>query len=333
MLRRWVEKYARYALYLLCEFRWLLLVLAVLVLCVGLLFSLTLDLPYGKACYAVFMLIFVQPTIDFPDKWYDQIFFFLVPLVGLGVIADSVVKLGYLVFSSKRKLQEWWIMEASTYRNHIVLCGLGRVGYRIAQELLALGESFVAIERNRDSVFAEELLGANVPVLFGEARLRQTLERANVKQARAIILATDDDLANLDAALTAREIKPEIRVVMRLFDDTLANKVATSFKLPAISTSQVAAPAFVAAATGRSVLHAFQLDGQTIHVADLQVAHLAPRTIEQLEREYDISVVLHKNARMPNLNPKRNGALQTGDTIVVVATIDKIRRLEAANRG
>ncbi len=331
---RSAAKLTRYGLYILREFRWPLVVLTGLVLLGGSLFSRTLpDLPYGKACYTVFMLVFVQPTIDFPSQWYNQVLFFLIPVVGLGAVADSVVRLGYLIFSSKRKLQEWWIMEASTYRNHIVLCGLGRVGYRVARELLALREPFVALERNRESLFVEEIQDAGVPVLIGEARLRKNLELAGAAHARAIILVTDDDLANLDAALTAREIKPEIRVVLRLFDDTLANRVAGSFKLPAISTSQVSAPAFVAVATGRAVFHSFQLDGQTFHVADVQVCRLAARSVAQAQREFEVSVVLHRRAGSASLAPNPEQELHTGDIIVVAAPVERIRALEDANRA
>ena len=138
-------------------------------------------------------------------------------------------------------------MEASTYRNHVVLCGLGRVGYRIVLDLLAAGQQVVAIEKSPDSVFIEEIQGLDVPVLIGDSRLKKNLQLANLEQARAIILATNDDLANLDAALTARDMKPDIKVVLRLFDDTLATKVASQFNMPVISTSAVSAPAFVAA--------------------------------------------------------------------------------------
>jgi Trk K+ transport system NAD-binding subunit len=328
-----ITKLARYSLYLLKEFRWPLAVVAVLVFGGGALFAGSLDFPYGKACFTAFMLMFAQPTVDFPNRWFDQMLFFAIPIIGLGAVADSVVRLGYLVFTSKRKQQEWWIMEASALRDHIVVCGLGRVGYRIAKELLALGERFVAIERKENSLFVEEIQDQDVPVIIGEGRLRRTLERANVPQARAIILATDDDLANLDVALTAREMKPDIRVVMRLFDDTLASKVAASFKLPAISSARVSAPAFVAAATGRSVLHAFMLDGQTIHVADVQVEKLAGRTIPQVQREFDITLVLHKSAGFRDLNPNHDRPLQAGDIVVVVAPMEKIQRMERSNRG
>src|SRR5687768_2809448 len=120
-------KVARYAAYVFHELRWPILVILLLIFGGGTLFCLTLDLPYGKACFGVFMLMLGEPTLDFPDVWYDQLLFFAIPIIGIGAIADSVVRLGYLIFSSKRKLQEWWIMEASTFRKHVVVAGLGRV--------------------------------------------------------------------------------------------------------------------------------------------------------------------------------------------------------------
>jgi voltage-gated potassium channel len=328
-----VAKIVRFGFYLLREFRWPLLVFSGIMVVGGVLFSNSLGMPFGKACFTVFMLMLAQSTLDFPTQWYDQLLFFALPVVGLGAVANSVVRLGYLVFTSKRKLQEWWIMEASAYRNHIVLCGLGRVGYRIARQLLALKEPVIVIERNREGVFVEEMQDAGVPVLFGEVRLKKNLELANIASARAIICATDDDLANLDAALTAQEITPGIRVAIRMFDDMLANRVAHSSKMTVISSAQVSAPAFVAAATGRSVLQSFVLDGQTIQVVDETVDRLAPRTIPELQKEFDVTIVLHKSAGIADLNPNHDRPLLKGDIIVVVAPQEKIHRVEAANRG
>ena len=327
-----IRKFLRRARYIAREFRWPLLVFATIVLLAGALFSRTMQLPYAKACFGVFMLIFVQPSLEFPDHWYDQALFFIIPIVGLGAVADSVVRLGYLIFSSKRKLQEWWIMEASTYRNHIVICGLGRVGYRIVQELLDAKEAVVAIEKDGDSMFVEEMQDRGVPVLIGEARLKKNLLLANLEHARAIILATNDDLANLDSALTAREIKPDIKVVLRLFDDTLATKVAGQFQMPVISTSQVSAPAFVAAVTGKNIHQCIRMDGQTIQVADLHVSRLPSRTVAALQKEYGVTVVLHKRSGGTAM-AEPDSAIQPGDTLVVAAPGERMHKLEAANRG
>jgi hypothetical protein len=226
--RRTVYAWYRYAIFLVKEFRWAMLVFWSMVLIGGLLLKssatgVAQNLSYVNACYLVFSLVLGQTLATFPSEWYLQILCFAAPIIGLGAIADSVVRLGFFMFTSKRKLPEWHRMNALSMRNHIVLCGIGKVGYRILEELLELGEDVVAIDRNAENPFVMEMIEHGVTTIIGQARSRRLLEEANVKNARAVIFATDDDLANIDAALTAREINPDIRVVIRLFDDTLAS--------------------------------------------------------------------------------------------------------------
>lgn len=341
--RRTLYAYWRFGRFLAREFRWPVGIFAALVLLGGL--GLWLSYPveeegrpigYARACYAVYCLIFFEAgVVSFPEKaWYLEPFFFIVPIIGLGAVADSLVRLGYFIFSSKQKLPEWHRMNASAMRNHVVLVGLGKVGYRILQELLALKEEVVVIERNGGSPFVVEMRDAGVTLIVGEARLRKTLEEANVLHARAVILATDDDLANLDAALTAREIRPDIRVVMRLFDDTLATKVATAFNLPAISTSSVSAPAFIAAATGRAVYHSFQLGNQRLHIADFVLipgSRLCGRTVGDIQGDNGVNVVMHMANGHTDVNPAHSILLKEGDHMMVIAPLDQIRRLQEMN--
>ena len=79
--------YARFARHLAWEFRLPLGVFSTLVLLGGLALKLTYHarpLGYAEACYGVFLLIFLEPYLDFPGEWYLQPAFFLLPIVGLG---------------------------------------------------------------------------------------------------------------------------------------------------------------------------------------------------------------------------------------------------------
>jgi Trk K+ transport system NAD-binding subunit len=333
--------YLRFLRYVLWEFRWPLLVFWGLVLIGGLElhhFYRRADgtqLSYPEACYDVFTLIFMQTPLGFPnDQWYLQPFFFLVPIVGLGAIADSVVRLGYLIFASKRDLPEWHRMLASLYSNHIIIVGLGKVGYRTLKGLVEMHESVVAIERQTGSEFLEAVRELGVPVIIGNGRNRKTLQQARVERARTIILATDDDLANLDAALTARDLNPAIRVVLRLFDDTLAAKFATGFAMPAISTADVSAPAFIAAATGHKVYASFQLDGAKLHMTDLTISSdgsLVGRLVGKVQTEFGVNIVMYRGPQGVSINPPHDTPLGPNDTVVVFAPVERLVALEAAN--
>lgn len=332
----------RFLHHLLWEFRWPLVVFWSIVLGGGLMLHLFYHhenhhlASYGEACYAIFMLIFLESYLSFPDEWYLQPFFFILPVVGLGAVADSIVRLAYLIFSRKQRLPEWQRMVASLYRNHVVVVGIGNVGYQIIKGLLALREPVVVIERpTADSTLIDDIIDLQVPVIRGDGRSIKSLETAGVRRARAVILATSDDLTNLDSGLTARDLSADATIVLRLFDESLALKVRGAFAMPAISTAQVSAPAFVAAATGRKVYQDFQLAGQHLHLIDLTVAPdsaLAGLTIGVIQADKTLNVVMHSGPDGVNVNPGPEIRLQTGDELLVIAPMERLLEFEALNQ-
>ena len=100
-------------------------------------------------------MIFLESSLDFPDEWYLQPLFFLFPIVGLGAVADSVIRLAFLMFTRKQNQPEWNRMLASLCRNHVVVVGVGRVGYQVIKELLELRETVVAIEKASEAELLE----------------------------------------------------------------------------------------------------------------------------------------------------------------------------------
>jgi Trk K+ transport system NAD-binding subunit len=330
--------HARFVRLLLWEFRWPLGVFAGLVVGGGLIihhFYGHEQVGFGKAFYAVFLMVFLESGLEFPDEWYLQPLFFLVPIVGLGALADSVVRLAYLMFTKKQRLPEWHRMMASLYRNHVVVVGAGKVGFLVIKGLLELNEQVVAIEVSAEAPLLDELYDLGVPVIQGNGRLEKTLAQAGVGHARAVILSTNDDLTNIDAGLAARDLNPGARVVLRLFDESLAAKISGAFAMPAISTAQVSAPAFIAAATGRKVYQEFQLAGRMVHLTDLVIAPeggLVGRTVGEVQAETQVNVVMHQGAEGVNINPSHSVVLGSGDSVLVIAPVDRLLELEARNR-
>jgi Trk K+ transport system NAD-binding subunit len=330
---------ARYLTFLLREFRLPLGVFAMLVLVGG----LALDglyrrerLGYAKACYSVFLMIFMQPGLEFPDEWYLQPAFFLLPIIGLGAVADSVVRLAYLTFARKRNLPEWQRMVASLHRNHVVVVGVGKVGYQIIKGLIELNEGIVAVERiGADSSLLDEVIDRGVPIIRGDGRTPKALEQAGARWARAVILATSDDLTNLDAGLTARDMNGDARIVLRLFDESLAAKIVGAFAMPAISTAQVSAPAFIAAATGRKVYQRFQLAGKEVHLTDVTIhpgGRLVGRGVGEVQADHRVNIIMYQGAAGVDINPEHDVILGPEDTILVIAPMEQLLALEASNR-
>lgn len=141
---------------------------------------------------------------------------------------------------------------------HCIVCGLGDVGYRIVELLHRLGETVAVIAERAREERRQTAEAFGVRVIVGDARNERLLREAGLESARALIAATDEDLANLEIALDARRLRPDLPVVLRLFDQRLAHQLETSLEVSrALGTSSLAAPSFTAAALGDEVLAGF----------------------------------------------------------------------------
>ncbi len=329
----------RFVGYLLWEFRWPLGVFALLIYGGGWLVHVYYhaeEVGYARAVYAVFLMVFLESGLEFPDEWYLQPLFFLVPIIGLGALADSVVRLAFLMFTKKQRLPEWQRMVASLYRDHVVVVGVGKVGYRVILGLIEMHEAVVVVEDSTDSPLLDEIFDLGVPVIHGCGRQAKTLKEAGVPRARAVILTTSDDLTNLDAGLTARDLNPSARVVVRLFDETLAEKISGAFAMPAISTAKVSAPAFVAAATGRKVYQTLELAGRKVHMTDLTVCPtgaLVGMTVGEIQADHLVNIVMHQGPGGVDVNPMNTVTLGPNDTMLLIAPMERLIDLESRNQA
>ena len=285
------------------------------------------------ASYSVFSLLTFGTAFPLPHDPVAAAVFFVVPLTSLLLLANGLVRVGRALFDR----EAWEAAMASTYENHIVVCGLGKVGYRVIRWLVQLGEPVVGIELDEHNRFLPEIRGWQVPVLVADARLAETLRRAGVAKASAIVPCADDDLANLDIALQARRLQPNIKVVLRLFDERLAENVEHGFDIhTAFSCSALAAPAFAAAATRAPIDYAFSFgDADSQHEMLLTVSkftvvagsQLVGYSLDQLEREFEVAVLLHRHGSHVQIHPRSDAVLGEGDGFVVSAELPALRRL------
>ncbi len=121
---------------------------------------------------------------------------------------------------------------------HIIVCGLGNIGYRVVEQLLAQGELVVAIERSRDNPFIATARRQKVAVMIGDATMREVLEQAHAASARAVLALTNNELVNLEIALMVRELAPKQRVVLRVVEANLAQTLrqTANIKLRAVDS-------------------------------------------------------------------------------------------------
>jgi voltage-gated potassium channel len=232
------------------DFRWTLSLLATAVLLLGTLYAVTPHAQLGgrppsllTSYFGAWMALFAQPILTPPETWYLAALCGIYPLLGFVLIGEGVVRVGMLILSRERGEKEWMQVTASTYRDHIVLCGLGHLGYRILTQLIDAEMAVVALEKATDARFLADAKATGTPVLVRDMKEDQALLDAGVPYARAIVIATNDDMANLEVALDARRLNPKIRVIMRLFDQRMADKFKEAALIDeAFSPAALAAP-------------------------------------------------------------------------------------------
>jgi voltage-gated potassium channel len=128
-------------------------------------------------------------------------------LYTLGVIIETLLE-GHLpeVFGRRRMERK-----ITGMREHVVVCGWGRVGRAIARDLVAMGAEPVVVDK--DPIRIENV---PYPAVLGDATDDEVLDRAGVRRARALVAALDTDAGNLFVTLSARALRPKLFIVARV---------------------------------------------------------------------------------------------------------------------
>jgi Trk K+ transport system NAD-binding subunit len=207
-------------------------------------------------------------------------------------------------------------------RDHVIVCGLGKAGASVLAGLHELGVPCIGVERDPEAVGIALARRLEIPVVFADGRSPGTLEGLHIDRARAVMALTSDDLVNLECALTARRHNKTLRVVMRIFDPRLAERLDRGIELDLTrSVSALAAPAFSAALLGRVPAQPLALSNVPLRVLETRIPEGWPharRMIRDLHHGNELRVL----ALDGRWFPRDDLELIPGHSISVVATRD-----------
>lgn len=217
---------------------------------------------------------------------------------------------------------------------HVIVIGLGNVGARVVQGLHDQGVDVVAVDRSGTARGVAVARGLGIPVILGDARDPETLRAASVATARCLVMVTTDDVTNLEAALLARAPRPDLRVVLRLFDEDFARRIKTAFGIDhSRSVSYLAAPAFAASMVGSEVIDTIPVGRRVLLVAEVRVgarSRLEDRHFHEVNIPGELRLVAVQTDRRSAVGEgvqtfwyperSRGRTLDRAHTMVVVAT-------------
>ncbi|MCA9077533.1 MAG: NAD-binding protein [Planctomycetaceae bacterium] len=122
---------------------------------------------------------------------------------------------------------------------HAIICGFGRVGQILADELLTAGKPFVVVDTNRERLISGENQG--MFVINGDATTEEVLTLAGVERASVLATVLPNDAANVFITLTARELRPDLEIIAR------GESPSTQKKLLRSGADRVVLPAAIGA--------------------------------------------------------------------------------------
>ena len=341
--RRTARAGLAYARAMFHEFRWTLLLLLIAMVFGAAVIGLTPGVliadrrpTVGTSLYGAWMAMLGQAPGPPPEgAWHLMLLYGLYPPLGFILIGEGIVRLAILMVSRRQGQKEWMKVMASTYRDHVILCGLGRLGVRVLEELVAAGQDVVVLERRRANRFIERAKALGAPVLIRDMKEDASLIDAGVAHAAAVVIATNDDIANLEVAIDARRLNPKIRVVMGLFDQQLAAKITDALDVDvAFSASALAAP-LVAALSRRSKVLSTTIIAGVSHVA-FEVAveersRLADKRVDEVEATYRGRVLaLTRRAGATESPPSAASLVRGGDALIFHTASDQLGAIAQA---
>jgi Trk K+ transport system NAD-binding subunit len=231
---------------------------------------------------SIYFTVETVATVGFGDFNFSQqstsmeVFGILLILAGTTLISTLFALLTNALVS-RRIAQSLGGGRIPGMRGHVVLVGLGAVGMKVLEGLLAAGQEVVVIERMASNRYLSEARALEAPLVLGDATMTRTLDAVNLSSAAAVAILTSDDLTNIETGLAVRDRLggrwSEVPVVLRVFDRQLGHRLQQSFGFRHVwSTSAIAAPWFVGAALGLEVLFTFYVGNNPFLLARLRVS-------------------------------------------------------------
>ena len=171
---------------------------------------------------ALYMAVITLSTVGFsevhPLTEAQRIWTILIISFGIGIVLYAFSQAAQFILNFdllRRRRMEY---KASQLRNHFIVCGFGRMGKVICSELSSQNLSFVIIDSNSDKI--NNIREAGLTYVQGDATMDETLKKANLKDAKGLVVVLSSDSDNLFVTMSARTMNPELFITSRCSVDS-----------------------------------------------------------------------------------------------------------------
>lgn len=219
-------------------------------------------------------------------------------------------------------------------RNHIIVCGAGRVGANIVASLQAENQAFVVVEKN--SAILDKFRDKNVLYVVGDATLDEVLLKAGIKRAKGVITALSHDADNVYVTLTAKSLNPDLSIVARAerpeAEEKLRRAGATTVIFPSVMGGRQMVSAMTKPLIMDFVENLFYNQDLHMDIAEIKItasSELVGQTMasSRIKEWFDSIVIAIKRGDELITNPRATEIIAAGDVMIVVGHRDSLTEL------
>lgn len=274
-----------------------------------------------------------------PSHRSTMLFTALFAIGGIGFFLYAIGFMAQMIFSrefQRMLVRRKALQRMKDLRNHYIICGFGRIGEKVARDLVHMSD-VVVIERDEQVLSRIELDGLNV--VRGDASSEHILEQAGIQRARAIIVVTGSDAENVLIAMTAHQMAPNLPIVSRCEEEPNAIKMTRAGATRVVTLHDTGAAQIALAATKPFVIDLLALatgtGPQAFQLVELLVPEKSPiagQTLRGLGLGSRLGVIVIgiKPAADTELhfNPPADAVIGEGDMMIAVGRADKLQEIE-----
>ena len=218
--------------------------------------------------------------------------------------------------------------------NHVIVCGFGRMGHVVAEELARNGVPIVIVEN--DPAREPALLETGYPYVIGSAASDDVLLRAGIRRARAVVVGTASDSDNVFITLSARELNPSVRIHARGESDTALRRLEQAGAHQAVSAYHMGGTRMANAILRPAVVDFLEISrpryGEEVDLEEVRIAPgcaLAGQSVRALEqRAPRLRIVgLKRGEGRIELVPDENTQVFSGDLLVAIGDRESLAKI------
>ncbi|MBN1355206.1 potassium channel protein [bacterium] len=290
-----------------------------------------------------YMTVITLTTIGFGEvhdlSVHGRIFTIFLVIVGMSVVVYAAQSLTRLIVEGqilklfgRRKMER----EVKRMKSHFILCGFGRTGRQICEELRKGKVPYVVIERDEKVLI--ELAEFRINAVQGEATDDEVLIRAGVKTADTLITAVDSPADNVFITLTARGLNPDLHIVARAESSDTEKKLYRAGANKVVLPHAIGGRQMAMAAMRPGIVKFLDLDllrdEYGVELEEIEIPPDSPLTgitLQQaaLSQKFGlVAIGIIKQSGSMIFNPGSQTHLESGDKLILFGSLDQLKHLE-----